>query len=186
MSLEATNKLFDAVYYNPTNKQQSYFEALGYPELESLYATPAKEEEVIYEPEQRHVTTVGQVPQTDGLEPVMQQALALLLSDPNIKDNIRVTSKKRSPRYAGDKSNHTRGMAFDIVPIDGDFDNLRRNIARNKELITYLKQAGLGIISEVTPEEQRHYKASDANLHFGPDRAALQGVDQILREYGYA
>ena len=190
MSLTATNQLFKAVYYDPAKKNSSYFETLGYEDPSSLYIlediTTDDEEDLLYEPPQRGVTLVGYTNQrqsTKDLEPIMQKALDLLLSDPNIKNRIRVTSKRRAPRYAGDNSNHTRGLAFDIVPVDGDFDTLKRNIARNTQLVNYLNTAGLGIISEVTPEEQRRYRATGANLHFGPDSAAITGLKAIINKY---
>lgn len=190
MSLKATNQLFKAVYYDPAKERTSYFEALGYKDPSSLYTTDDTvtddEGTVLYEPPQRGVTLVGyENPgrSTSDLDPIMQKALDLLLSDPNIKNRIRVTSKRRAPRYEGDNSNHTRGLAFDIVPIDGDFDSLKRNIARNTQLVNYLNYAGLGIISEVTPEEQRRYRATGANLHFGPDSAALEGLKTIINKY---
>ena len=140
MSLTATNQLFKAVYYDPAKKNSSYFETLGYEDPSSLYipedTATDDEEDLLYEPPQRGVTLVGYTNQrqsTKDLEPIMQKALDLLLSDPNIKNRIRVTSKRRAPRYAGDNSNHTRGSAFDIVPADGDFDTLKRNIARNTQ-----------------------------------------------------
>ena len=107
--------------------------------------------------------------------------IELFNKNPKLKNNIKITSGYR-PHSQG--SFHSTGQAIDIIPLDGNFESLTRTIASDPDIVAYLKQHNLGIISEVTPEEQALYKATGANLHFGPDKAAIKGLAAILNKYG--
>lgn len=107
--------------------------------------------------------------------------IELFNQNPKLKNNIKITSSYR-PGSTG--SFHSIGRAIDIVPLDGDFEALTKEIASDKNIVSYLKKHNLGIISEVSDEEQALYKATGPNLHFGPDQAAIKGLAAILNKYG--
>lgn len=117
------------------------------------------------------------------LNPILQGAITLMDANPNLKGKYRITSTVRSARYEGDPSNHIKGMAFDIVPKDGNFQNLQQEIAKDTNLINYLQRNNLGIIVEVGPEARAKYHATGDNLHFGPDPDAIAGLSKLISEF---
>jgi chemotaxis regulatin CheY-phosphate phosphatase CheZ len=113
----------------------------------------------------------------------MQGVITLMDSNPNLKGTYIITSTVREPRYEGDTSHHIKGMAFDIVPKDGDFQKLQQEIAKDTNLVNYLQKNNLGIIVEVGPEARAKYKATGDNLHFGPDKDAVAGLPKLISEF---
>ena len=183
--MKTENKLFDASRlsdYEEKNNWDYYSrDPLNYMSLMSRYS-PTQQSIVISDPADPKKYTVIQ--QTGQLNPIIQGAIDLIKQNPALANSVKITSTVRSARYDGDHSNHISGMAFDIVPINGDFDWLKSEIAKDKNLVSYLTNNNLGVLSEVTPEEQQRYKATGANLHFGPDSGAIAGLQQILKDYG--
>lgn len=183
--MKTENKLFDASRssdYEDRNNWDYYSRnPLNYMSLMSETPT-VQQSTVIYDPATPKKYTVIQ--QSGQLNPIIQGAIDLIKQNPALANNVKITSTIRSARYDGDHSNHVSGMAFDIIPLNGDFDQLKREIAKDKDLVSYLTNNNLGILSEVTPEEQKKYKATGANLHFGPDSGAIAGLQQILKDYG--
>jgi uncharacterized protein YcbK (DUF882 family) len=61
---------------------------------------------------------------------IMQGLVALMNTIPALKDTFTVTSSYRSGAKTkqGNDSWHGKGLAIDIVPKDGDFTKLERNI----------------------------------------------------------
>lgn len=124
-----------------------------------------------------------QTQQQVTLNPLLQGVITLMDANPNLKGKYKITSTVRSARYAGDKSNHIKGMAFDIVPVDGDFQKLQQEIAKDVNLVNYLQRNNLGIIAEVGPEARQKYKATGDNLHIGPDSDAIVGLSKLISEF---
>ena len=191
--METKNKLFDASrlsdYENENNWDYYQRNPLNYMSLMSE-TPPVQQSTVIYDPTTpKKYTVIQQSSQQSGqqsvqLNPIIQGAIDLIKQNPALANNVRITSTIRPARYDGDPSNHRFGMAFDAIPINGDFNQLKREIAKDKNLVSYLINNHLGILSEVTPKEQKKYKATKPNLHFGPDSGAIAGLQQILKDYG--
>lgn len=97
--------------------------------------------------------------------------------------HARITSgyRENSKTSFGKTSHHaTKGGAYDIVPTDGDFENLRREIYGNPRIIAWMKNKGWGILEETNPEIKRRTGATGDHWHFGPDKIAVQQFNQNL------
>ena len=97
--------------------------------------------------------------------------------------HARITSgyRENSKTSSGKTSHHaTKGGAYDIVPTDGDFENLRREIYGNPRIIAWMKNKGWGILEETNPEIKRKTGATGDHWHFGPDKIAVQQFNQNL------
>lgn len=95
--------------------------------------------------------------------------------------NARVSSgyRKGAMSKNGHKSNHSHlnsdgtPGAYDIVPNDGNFENLRKEIYGNPRIISWLKAKGWGILEETTSDIMKKTGATGKHWHFGPDTAAI-------------
>ncbi len=87
---------------------------------------------------------------------------------------------------SGKRSNHNRkdeygnSMAYDIVPLNGDFDDLLNRIYSNPRIINWLKSKGYGILEETTPNIMKKTGATGKHLHIGPDSSALEMTQKRL------
>ena len=78
----------------------------------------------------------------------------------------------------GKRSNHNRldsqgkPMAYDIVPINGNFEELLNLIYSNPRIVSWFKQRGYGILEETTPSVMKRTGATGKHLHIGPDTSA--------------
>ena len=95
---------------------------------------------------------------------------------------IRVTSKLRSgaKTKSGNVSHHSHkddwghSAAMDIVPLDGNFEKLLKDIYGNPRIVAWLVNHDKGILEEITPEVMKKTGATGKHLHIGPDRWAKQ------------
>lgn len=95
--------------------------------------------------------------------------------------NARISSgyRKGSITKNGHKSNHSHlnsdgtPGAYDVIPNDGNFENLRKQIYGNPRIVSWLKAKGWGILEETTPEVMSKTGATGKHWHFGPDTAAI-------------
>lgn len=95
--------------------------------------------------------------------------------------NAKITSgyRKGAVSKNGNKSNHSHlqedgtAGAYDVVPTDGNFENLRKEIYGNPRIVSWLKAKGWGILEETTPDIMRKTGATGKHWHFGPDTAAI-------------
>ena len=97
--------------------------------------------------------------------------------------HARITSgyRENSKTSSGKTSHHaTKGGAYDIVPTDGNFENLRREIYGNPRIVAWMKNKGWGILEETNPEIKRRTGATGDHWHFGPDKIAVQQFNQNL------
>lgn len=87
---------------------------------------------------------------------------------------------------SGSRSNHNRkdeygnSMAYDIVPLDGNFEDLLNKIYSNPRIVSWLKSKGYGILEETTPEVMKKTGATGKHLHIGPDSSALAMTQKRL------
>ena len=182
--IKATNKFFDAsklpdvsfpVY---TTTTPSYTDFFPESQIEVVSGNNIERKKYRLKPEYQM-----QMSTKVTLNPVMQGVITLMDSNPNLKGTYIITSTVREPRYEGDTSHHIKGMAFDIVPKDGDFQKLQQEIAKDTNLVNYLQKNNLGIIVEVGPDARAKYKATGDNLHFGPDKDAVAGLPKLISEF---
>lgn len=103
---------------------------------------------------------------------------------------IRVTSgyrgesrtKQGNTSYHSQKDKYGNSRAYDIVPLDGDFDKLKEQILNSPEVLRWLKRHGFGILDETSPEMMRKTGATGKHFHIGPDKIALDNLDKWLNK----
>lgn len=102
---------------------------------------------------------------------------------------VRITSSFRgygTKTAKGKLSNHGRldehgnSMAYDIVPLNGDFNSLLQQIYSNKNIVDWFKSKGWGILEETTPSIMKQTKATGKHLHIGPDPGAIKMFNNRL------
>ena len=102
---------------------------------------------------------------------------------------IRVTSayrggsktKQGNTSYHSQKDKYGNSRAYDIVPLDGDFNKLREQIINSPEVLRWLKRHGFGILDETSPEMMKKTGATGKHFHIGPDKIALDNLDKWLK-----
>lgn len=88
---------------------------------------------------------------------------------------------------SGRQSNHNKrdeygnSMAYDIVPLNGNFEDLLNKLYSNPRVVNWLKSKGYGILEETTPEIMRKTGATGRHLHIGPDTSALAMTQKRLK-----
>ena len=103
---------------------------------------------------------------------------------------IRVTSayrrgsktKQGNTSYHSQKDKYGNSRAYDIVPLDGDFDKLKEQIINSPEVLRWLKRHGFGILDETSPEMMKKTGATGKHFHIGPDKIALDNLDKWLNK----
>lgn len=82
---------------------------------------------------------------------------------------------------SGKPSHHaTKNGAFDVVPTNGNFEDLRKEIYGNPRIVAWLKNKGWGILEETNPEIKRKTHATGDHWHFGPDKKAVEQFNSNL------
>ena len=95
---------------------------------------------------------------------------------------IRVTSRLRSGARtkSGNTSHHSykdqwgHSAAMDIVPVDGNFEKLKKDIYSNPRIVAWLVNHDKGILEETTSDVMSKTGATGKHFHVGPDRWAKQ------------
>ena len=111
-------------------------------------------------------------------------SLEQLLKEEGIQAKISSGYRANSKTKQGKNSNHSKldengqAGAYDIVPLDGDFENLRQKIYGNQRIVNWLKSKRWGILEETTSNIIRKTGASGKHWHFGPDSAAIKMSEQ--------
>ena len=98
---------------------------------------------------------------------------------------VRITSsfRKGSEHNHGKKDSKGNSMAYDIVPTNGDFEDLFNKIYSNPRIVNWLKQRNWGVLEELTPDVMRVTKATGKHLHIGPDPWAIRMFNTRLKKY---
>ena len=111
-------------------------------------------------------------------------SLEQLLKEEGIQAKISSGYRSNSKTKQGKNSNHSKldengqAGAYDIVPLDGDFETLRQKIYGNQRIVNWLKSKRWGILEETTSNIMRKTGASGKHWHFGPDSAAIKMSEQ--------
>ena len=119
-------------------------------------------------------------PDTSKYQNDMRLSFPQLLKQEGI--NIRVTSelRKNAKTKSGNKSHHSYinewgfSAACDIVPTDGNFDKLKRDIYNNPRIVAWLINHKIGILEETTQAVMNKTGATGKHFHVGPDKWAIK------------
>ena len=125
----------------------------------------------------------------EGVDPIITGLIDIIQADPNLRSNIKVTSTYRPGAVTtnGSPSWHSKGLAVDIVPINGDFDEMEKALMSNPKIVKYLYDNNLGILDEYSEEGvKRNTGSTGKHFHIGKDKLAIQDFYKLLKKYGYA
>lgn len=130
------------------------------------------------------------VQETSKTDPNLKNlSLEQLLKEEGVKAKITSGFRKGAKTSQGKDSNHSHlddnghAGAYDIVPTDGNFENLRKEIYGNPRIVQWLKQKGWGILEETSKEVMNKTGATGKHWHFGPDTAAVNMSKQNGIDY---
>lgn len=114
-----------------------------------------------------------------------------LLKQENIP--IKITSSYRGSNgfrggktKQGTQSNHNKKdkygnpLAYDIVPTNGNFEELLNKLYSNPRVVDWLRSKGYGILEEITPDIMKKTGATGKHLHIGPDSSAIAMTQKRL------
>ncbi len=125
----------------------------------------------------------------EGVDPIITGLIDIIQADPNLRSNIKVTSTYRpgAVTTSGSPSWHSKGLAVDIVPINGDFDEMEKALMSNPKIVKYLSDNNLGILDEYSEEGvKRNTGSTGKHFHIGRDKLAIQDFYKLLKKYDYA
>ena len=125
----------------------------------------------------------------EGIDPIITGLIDIIQADPNLRSNIKVTSTYRPGAVTtnGSPSWHSKGLAVDIVPINGDFIEMEKALMSNPKIVKYLSDNNLGILDEYSEEGvKRNTGSTGKHFHIGRDKLAIQDFYKLLKKYGYA
>lgn len=125
----------------------------------------------------------------EGVDPIITGLIDIIQADPNLRSNIKVTSTYRPGAVTtnGSPSWHSKGLAVDIVPINGNFDEMEKALMLNPKIVKYLSDNNLGILDEYSEEGvKRNTGSTGKHFHIGRDKLAIQDFYKLLKKYGYA
>lgn len=109
------------------------------------------------------------------------RAIAKLLGDKGVPVRITSLSRPGATTSNGRTSYHSTGSAMDIVPISGNFQDLRDLIKNDKDVQKAFEDLGVGVLDETTQEALARTGGTGAHFHIGPDKVALAGYQKIVQ-----
>lgn len=162
--------IIEATEYNPVVVSLKKFD---YPELNFKGLKPLDTTNLVI-PRQQIIKIQDNPLYNKSLDITLPQ----LLKEEGI--NFKITSGFRNGAItkSGSKSNHGHldqngnPGAYDIVPIDGNFETFRKQIYSNPRIVSWLQNKGWGILEETTPDIMKKTGATGKHWHFGPDTLA--------------
>lgn len=115
--------------------------------------------------------------------------LEQLLSDNGVK--VRITSdyregaktKQGKDSYHSQKDQYGRSMAYDIVPLNGNYEELKHAFVFNPEIRNWMQKNGMGILEETTPGALLRTGGSGNHWHIGKDRSALTNYSEMIKTF---
>lgn len=84
------------------------------------------------------------------------------------------TTKSGRTSWHSVKDKYGNSRAYDIKPINGDFQALRNAMINNPLIRYYFSKRGLGVLDETTPDMMARTGATGKHFHIGPDKLAIQ------------
>jgi len=121
------------------------------------------------------------------VSPVIAGLIDIIQADPTLKSKIRITSTYRpnATTSSGNPSRHRYGMAVDLVPTNGNYEELEKLLISNNNIRTYMLSNNLGLLDEYTPEGMARTKAKNKHMHIGDDKLAVSDMTKLMKKYGY-
>lgn len=112
--------------------------------------------------------------------------LEKLLEDNGVR--VKVTSgyregaktKQGKQSWHSQKDEHGRSKAYDIVPLNGNYEELKHAFVFNPEIRNWMQENGMGILEETTPGMLLRTGGSGSHWHIGPDKIALNNYRQMI------
>lgn len=91
-----------------------------------------------------------------------------------LKFNITSAYRPNSKTKNGSDSWHSKGYAIDIVPLSGmSWSDLKTKLSQSPNTLRFMRENGLGIIDETTPEMLAKTGGTGAHWHIGKDKLAI-------------
>lgn len=84
------------------------------------------------------------------------------------------TTKSGRTSWHSVKDKYGNSRAYDIKPINGDFQALKNAMINNPLIRYYFSKKGLGVLDETTPDMMARTGATGKHFHIGPDKLAIQ------------
>lgn len=84
------------------------------------------------------------------------------------------TTKSGRTSWHSVKDKYGNSRAYDIKPINGDFQALKNVMINNPLIRYYFSKRGLGVLDETTPDMMARTGATGKHFHIGPDKLAIQ------------
>ena len=181
--IEATNKFFDATKVNGVGLVSPELTPFIFPEYNYLSFMGGSNPRNNYE----QIMLGGFSSEThSGLSKDIQGLLDIIHQHPDLEGMIQITSgfRRNSTTKQGRTSFHASGNAIDIVPKNGDFAQLERELVKYPDVIQYMQSKGIGILDETSAEMMNKTGATGKHFHIGKDKSAIKGLQIILNKYG--
>lgn len=121
-----------------------------------------------YQPLQQQINSYGD-----------NETLPELLKNEGFSFKVTSGYRKDSKTKSGHISNHSKGTqnnsgAYDIVPIDGNFNKFKSELYSNPNVVRWLQTHNWGILEEDTADVMKKTGATGKHFHFGPDTWAKE------------
>lgn len=102
-----------------------------------------------------------------------------------ITSGYRPNSKTKSGHtsYHSQKDSKDNPMAYDIVPLNGNFDDLLQKIYNNPRVVSWLKNNGYGVLEETTSDVMKKTGATGKHFHIGKDRWAKSMSEKRMKQF---
>lgn len=84
------------------------------------------------------------------------------------------TTKSGRTSWHSVKDKYGNSRAYDIKPINGNFQALKNAMINNPLIRYYFSKRGLGVLDETTPDMMARTGATGKHFHIGPDKLAIQ------------
>lgn len=110
-----------------------------------------------------------------------------LIEQEKLPAKITSSFRKNAKTKQGHISYHSQtdekgnSKAYDIVPINGDFEDLLNKIYSNPRIVGWVQSKGYGILEEITPDIMKRTGATGKHLHIGPDQIALEMFNKRIK-----
>lgn len=188
------------IVYNPFISESNSPSAPDIPEIQNPFSNITIEGDILkdsYKPQynlnpssesQLPLDNIGSeqptTPQSPAQPSNVLDGLTDLLTQEGFK--FRVTSGNRpgAKTKQGKQSFHATNQARDIVPLDGDFNKFKRQLASNPKILKYMRDNKLGILDETSQDMLKRTGGTGAHWHIGPDQSALAGFKAMFGKLG--